>query len=116
MTIDKDLAKIILALFEHNFEFPVILVMIGVNGAHLIAKFELSSVNGKLTTTSEFKQTVLTGEAKNLRFPINTMFVDAKGMAAHVCCKRPDKWGDLTFFPGDPNAPAVPWEKLGPSA
>lgn len=116
MTVDKDLAKVILALFEHNFEFPVILVMIGVNGAYLAAKFELSSVGGKLTTTTEFKQTVLTGEAKNLRFPINTMFVDAKGMAAHVCAKTPDKWGELTFFPGESDVPPATWEKSLPNA
>lgn len=90
-------------LIDYKFEFPTTLAMIGVNGAYMVARFELSG--------TAVKTIALTGKAKNLRFPINTMFVDARGKAAHVLFKKSVKDGDLTLYDVWPETPPVGWPK-----
>jgi hypothetical protein len=102
MNIDKDFAKLILTLFEHDFKYPLTVVMVGVRG-YLVTKFELSEG----TNSATFKNTVLAGKAKDLRFPINMMIVDINGRAAHVCVKTKDELGAVSFFPGEPPAPPI---------
>ncbi len=64
-------------LFKHEFELPFTFVLIGVNGTFLTGRIEASIVDG-------LQFTVLEGEAKKLRLPINLMIVDRKGKAGHV--------------------------------
>lgn len=90
-------------LIDHQFEFPITFVMIGVNGSILAARFEMAK--------GEFKTNILTGKPKHLRFPINTMFVDAKGKAAHVCFERSGQYGNLTRCLGQPEMPPIGWPK-----
>lgn len=90
-------------LIDHGFEFPITFVMIGVNGAFLIARFEMIG--------QEFKEKVLTGKAKNLRFPINTMFVDAKGRAAHVSFERSGEYGKLMHCLGQSEPSSIGWPR-----
>ena len=77
---------------EHDFKLPMSWVLIGVNGAFLTGRFELSIIGKK------FKCIVLNGKANRLRFPINAMFVDAKGKAAHVSFLRTGETGEITPF------------------
>jgi len=67
---------------EYGFELPLSWVLIGINGTFLTGRFELSIIGKK------FKTTVINGKANRLRFPINAMFVDAKGKVAHVTFLR----------------------------
>lgn len=90
-------------MVDHKFEFPITFVMIGINRAIMAARFEM--INGKL------KINILNGKAKNLRFPINTMFVDAKGKAAHVCFERSGQHGDLTRCLGQIEAAPIGWPR-----
>jgi hypothetical protein len=78
-------------LVDHNFKFPIHYVMIGINGAFLNGRFELAPAK-------KFSSILLNGKAKNLRFPINTMFVDSKGDAAHVLFKKTLKSGELNHL------------------
>lgn len=97
--------KIIGAMFiEYNFQWPISWAMIGVNGAFLTGRFELSIIGKK------FKSTVLSGKAKKLRFPINAMFVDAKGKAAHVAFLRTGEVGETTPF-NISKTPSISWPK-----
>jgi hypothetical protein len=64
-------------VFKHEFECPLSVAMIGVNGAFLTARFKMSMVDG-------FQSIVLDGKASKLRFPINCLIVDQKGKAAHI--------------------------------
>ena len=116
MIPEKEISKIILALFEKKFEFPMTLVMIGINGSHLVAKFEMLTITEKNVVTTKFKNSVLSGKAENLRFPINAMFVDARGIAAHILIKNADKLGDLTFLSGEIDVLPVPLVEPYPRA
>lgn len=75
---------------KHHFELPVSFAMIGVNGAFLTGRFELSFFQTK------FRAILLSGKAKDLRFPINMLLVDKTGKAAHTSFERSDKPVDLT--------------------
>lgn len=105
MPWEKGIKKAIeLMFFEYGFEFPLSWVLIGVNGAFLTGRFE--SPNRK-----EFKYTVLNGKANRLRFPINAMFVDAKGKAAHISFERSGAPGPLTRCAGQAETPPINWPK-----
>lgn len=67
---------------DYGFELPMSWAMIGINGTFLIGRIELSIISKKI------KVTVIHGKANRLRFPINAMFVDAKGKVAQVTFKR----------------------------
>jgi hypothetical protein len=114
MTESIELKKIVEAIFlDHKFEFPITVALIGVRG-YLVAKFELDMTSDKSKTTATFKSTILAGKAKDLRFPINLIFADSVGRAAHICFKRPDEFGDLMFFPVEskmPSMDSVNWSK-----
>ena len=85
-----DLEKAICKLFvDYDFQFPIHLVMIGINGAFLNVKLNLSK-------TGAFSHIILTGRARDLRFPINSMFVDAKGDAAHILFKGSGEPDEIT--------------------
>ncbi len=107
MFTEENLKKIFLTiLFDFYFQFPISWVWIGVNGAFLTGRFELSK-------TKEFKSIVLSGKAKKLRFPINAMLVDAKGEAAHVLLKRSGEVDKVTRCRVDEAPPIAPlnWSK-----
>ncbi len=111
-----ELEKIVGAIFlDRKFEFPVTLVMIGVKG-YMVARFELATASEKSKVTTKFESTVLAGRAKDLRFPINVMFVDSLGRAAHIYIKRPDELGSLTFLPIEIEARPISWPKGYPEA
>lgn len=111
-----ELEKIVGTIFlDRKFEFPVTLAMIGIRG-HIVARFEMRTASEKNKTTMKFESTILAGKAKDLRFPTNVMFVDSAGRAAHVCIKRPDEGGSLTFLPIESEAPPISWPKNWPKA
>jgi len=68
-------------LIDYNFQLPVSWVWIGVNGAFMTGRIEFSEAS------KEFKSILLSGKPRKLRFPVNVMFVDARGEAAHVLFK-----------------------------
>ncbi|MFB3887619.1 MAG: hypothetical protein ACE144_20565 [Thermodesulfobacteriota bacterium] len=106
-----ELQEIVGMIFKDNEqEFPVTLVMVGIRG-YLVAKFEMRTASEKNKTTIKFESTVLAGKAKDLRFPINVMFVDSAGKAAHVFIETADKAGSLTFLSSKFEAPLTPWPK-----
>jgi len=77
-------------ILKHRFEFPISWVMIGVNGAFLTGRWELS------IPQKQFRSLTLSGKAKKLRRPINMMLVDRIGKAFHVLFKKGDEPIDLT--------------------
>lgn len=90
-------------LIDCRFKFPITFVMIGVNGAIMAARFKMAG--------DKLKTDVLYGRAKNLRFPINVMFADAEGKAAHVLFKNPKEDGDLKRLFNLSETPPIGWPK-----
>lgn len=84
-----DLTEVIVSLFvKYNFQYPLHLVMVGINEAFVNLKFNPNCV-------------ILAGRAKDLRFPINCMFVDGKGDAAHVLFKMSGEPSEITPWYGN---------------
>jgi hypothetical protein len=67
-------------LIDYNFQPPIAWVWVGRNGAFLFGKI--------IWEGKEYKSVTLGGKPKKLRFPVNVMLVDAKGMAAHLLLKE----------------------------
>lgn len=83
MFSEEGIIKAVEVMFnEKGFELPMSFVLIGINGTFLTGRFELSIIGKK------FKTILINGKANRLRFPINAMFVDAKGKVAQVTFLR----------------------------
>ncbi len=89
-------------VLEHKFEFPIHWVMVGAGGVFLTGKLTFSILRLKLDFS------ILSGRAKDLRFPINMMLVDKTGKAAHVLFKRAGEAHELNRLGVDEPPPEVP--------
>jgi len=89
-------------LTEYNFQFPLSWVWIGVNGAFLTGRFELSKGDLKL------KSIHLSGRAQKLRPPVNAMVVDARGYAVHILFKSFGEVSKITYCHVDEAPPIAP--------
>ena len=94
-------------LTEYNLQFPLSWVWIGVNGAFLTGRFELSRSDVKL------KSIHLSGKAEKLRPPVNAMIVDARGYAVHIFFGSSGEVSKMTYLCVDEPPPIAPlnWPK-----
>lgn len=83
MFLEEGMKKMFEIIFiDYGFKLPTSWVLIGINGTFLTGRVELSIIGKKIKTT------VINGKANRLRFPINAMFVDAKGKVAQITFLR----------------------------
>ncbi|MFB3886041.1 MAG: hypothetical protein ACE144_12495 [Thermodesulfobacteriota bacterium] len=94
-------------LLEHSFQFPLTWAWIGANGGVLAGRFEWSVGKGLETI-------ILSGKPKTLRYPVNAMIVDRRGVAAHILFKGPEEISKATLCRAD--EPSIPWPKDSPKA
>ena len=89
-------------LIDYDFRLPISWVWIGVNGAFMTGRIEISK------GSKELRSVTLSGNPKKLRFPVNVMFVDATGNAAHVLFKGPGQANEVNRLHVDDPPPATP--------
>jgi hypothetical protein len=89
-------------LIEYKFQLPISWVWIGVNGALLTGRIEMSR------WSKEFRSVTLSGNPKKLRYPVNVMLVDARGEAAHVLFKGTGEADEINRCRVDEPPPAIP--------
>jgi hypothetical protein len=90
-------------LIDYKFQLPIAWVWVGVNGVFLTGRIEVSK------GSKEFRSVTLSGNPKKLRFPVNVMFVDSRGQAAHVLSRGAGEGDDeLNRLRVDEPPPAGP--------
>lgn len=84
--IAQRMKEVLWDLAEAGFKFPIQFVTVGLNGAVLCGAYNLNEEGLAIPT---FTAQHLPGERMTL--PINIMFIDAKGQAAHFSVTRAEQ-------------------------